>query len=703
MKKILLIVSILAGLFLFTVPALADSPITSTGFSDAYKDIAIVKEASEQGVVNAEIAAYLSNTKNPIDVKAAVINALTWSIDGKSNAEKYSELIYKKSVSKLKVESLSGDQLFCIGYLKAMDNYMDVATSLKYLKLAEKKISNSLTVSIIRAIVEAQSQLDDTWKYIKPVVQNSNLKKDMRQDGINIILNYMAGGFQVSQNNFIIENEKSQKVCLYGTFSIQGEDQYQIVKQSDKAYTALIKDQFGICYVSITGLINGDSSIELKNNVNESMKINFSVVSSDTYKKLDKTAFMYVGSTKALVEKNKVSLDSTSVPFQKNNNQYIPISFAKAFGAKIQTDSNKGTGKITYSGKTISIKSGSNIASVNGKTIKLQAGIETKNKQLFISAKDYAVVTGKTYIYYNGLISFADTKAALNTITDDYILDEISTQISGGKSVLNYPTLYSENEKYGYKDKSGKVVIKPAYDKALDFSEGLAAVAINDEQGNLKYGYINVKGNFVVGFKYNWVGSYNNGLAPVILNDGAGFIDKSGNVIGELNYNGVGVFSSGLAPVMDKESGKCGYVDVNGKLVIPYSYDDCRLFSEGLAAVKVGEKWGYIDRTGKIVIELVYDEPGDFVNGTASAVIDNGSYTVNKSGKLLSFNEGNILICEHKNGIPNGKAVFTWADGSQYSGDVLEGQLCGYGVYTTPSGLIQEGYWENSEYKGETK
>jgi hypothetical protein len=42
--------------------------------------------------------------------------------------------------------------------------------------------------------------------------------------------------------------------------------------------------------------------------------------------------------------------------------------------------------------------------------------------------------------------------------------------------------------KYGYADAQGNIIIKPQFDKALDFSEGLAAV----EQDGL-WGYINYK------------------------------------------------------------------------------------------------------------------------------------------------------------------------------------------------------------------
>lgn len=68
---------------LSTINSYADSPITSTDFSDAYLDIEIVKKAKAEGILNLEVAKYLSSPTNPIDIKAAVINALSWKLEGK--------------------------------------------------------------------------------------------------------------------------------------------------------------------------------------------------------------------------------------------------------------------------------------------------------------------------------------------------------------------------------------------------------------------------------------------------------------------------------------------------------------------------------------------------------------------------------------------------------------------------------------------
>ncbi|EOH6548863.1 WG repeat-containing protein, partial [Campylobacter coli] len=49
------------------------------------------------------------------------------------------------------------------------------------------------------------------------------------------------------------------------------------------------------------------------------------------------------------------------------------------------------------------------------------------------------------------------------------------------------------NGKYGFIDKSGKIIAKPKFDYGGYFSEGLASVGLNG-----KYGFIDKSGEFVI-------------------------------------------------------------------------------------------------------------------------------------------------------------------------------------------------------------
>ncbi len=64
--------------------------------------------------------------------------------------------------------------------------------------------------------------------------------------------------------------------------------------------------------------------------------------------------------------------------------------------------------------------------------------------------------------------------------------------------------------KYGFIDKSGKVVIEPQFDDAEPFSEGLAKVEKDD-----KYGFIDKSGKVVIEPQFDDAEPFSEGLAKV--------------------------------------------------------------------------------------------------------------------------------------------------------------------------------------------
>ncbi|MBS6476048.1 MAG: WG repeat-containing protein [Clostridiales bacterium] len=85
----------------------------------------------------------------------------------------------------------------------------------------------------------------------------------------------------------------------------------------------------------------------------------------------------------------------------------------------------------------------------------------------------------------------------------------LAVSVFGGGSSNNEDlTLFSKGKvavsidgKFGYADKSGKLVINPQFDEARRFNDnGLAAVCIGD-----KWGFINEKGTLVINPQFNEV------------------------------------------------------------------------------------------------------------------------------------------------------------------------------------------------------
>jgi hypothetical protein len=190
---------ILLGIFLgcFCFSLLADSPLTSTDIHLGYKHEPIVAEALEFKVLSKNILEYLSSPKNPIAIKIAVINALGWNINGTT----YAETFYKYLQNKNDYESIddfimseNGELIICLAYFRALGDYFEVDDAIWIAKYAIKR-SNSYTVHIICALIEAQKAMDDdlceVYELVNRVRENDMLIDDMNEEAKAEIFVYM--------------------------------------------------------------------------------------------------------------------------------------------------------------------------------------------------------------------------------------------------------------------------------------------------------------------------------------------------------------------------------------------------------------------------------------------------------------------------------------------------------------------------------
>jgi len=172
----------------------ADSPLTSTPFHDVYTDVDIVLKAEQLKIMNKEISEFLHNESSPLDVKAAVINALGWEASG--NYERYCQLVFDRLILDADIASLNKGDAFTIGYLIAMENYFTPGKALPYLKRARELDNESFTINIIYNLVRAQIAMEKdfckVWKYTNKVFNNKKLNDDMRSGAKKIIYDYVV-------------------------------------------------------------------------------------------------------------------------------------------------------------------------------------------------------------------------------------------------------------------------------------------------------------------------------------------------------------------------------------------------------------------------------------------------------------------------------------------------------------------------------
>ena len=186
-------------LLLFPLMASADSVLTSTDFYKCYEDELIMSEVDPNQGVTQEVANYLFNPYNPIDVKMAVVNKLSWNINGTSFALDYAEFLrykYDTRNNATILKKLDSEQLIIYAYMLAMSNYFDVKKAVEIAQMAVKKNDKkSFTVEFIASLIEAQNYMDSDWSKIYPTVNSvlmkQNLHRDMRQSAINVVMEYV--------------------------------------------------------------------------------------------------------------------------------------------------------------------------------------------------------------------------------------------------------------------------------------------------------------------------------------------------------------------------------------------------------------------------------------------------------------------------------------------------------------------------------
>ena len=104
------------------------------------------------------------------------------------------------------------------------------------------------------------------------------------------------------------------------------------------------------------------------------------------------------------------------------------------------------------------------------------------------------------------------------------------------------------------------------------------AVSTDPFQG--KWGYIDRSGKIMIEPQYKMIGRFSEGLARVFLNDDFGYIDKSATVVIKPQFDQTWHFSDGLAAVAYR--GEWGFIDPTGGFAIKPQF-----FENGTTTISV--------------------------------------------------------------------------------------------------------------------
>lgn len=173
-------------------------------------------------------------------------------------------------------------------------------------------------------------------------------------------------------------------------------------------------------------------------------------------------------------------------------------------------------------------------------------------------------------------------------------------------------------DKWGYSDKEGNVIVEPMWDYADNFHEGFAVV--RNDKG--LYGFLNTDGQLSIRCQYEEAMKFIHGIALVKTKVGKWeHINCKGDNLNSCPWIDVYPYSEGLAavrkPINDIDqicgvSARYGFINEERELIIQCDYSQVSSFRKGYAKITTvfGDS-GYIDKEGKFKYSLESMKPYD--------------------------------------------------------------------------------------------
>ncbi|MFZ1786057.1 MAG: WG repeat-containing protein [Ferruginibacter sp.] len=220
---------------------------------------------------------------------------------------------------------------------------------------------------------------------------------------------------------------------------------------------------------------------------------------------------------------------------------------------------------------------------------------------------------------------------------------------------------FKKDNKMGFLDRNNKIVIPAMYYDFSTFSEGLAAVKVEDMG---KYGYIDKNNKLVIAAEYEDAGPFYHGFAYVAKKKGYALgkvgqksttvpgewtaIDKTGKKITENTYDKVSLANTGGLFVIE-QAGKKGVMNSSGKIISPIEYTDVTVDNDGYIIYKTADKkYGLNAGDGSEIVAPKYNYLSQTSAGRYYGQL-NGKYEVGDVNKKI------LIPADSANGVILGK------------------------------------------------
>lgn len=224
----------------------------------------------------------------------------------------------------------------------------------------------------------------------------------------------------------------------------------------------------------------------------------------------------------------------------------------------------------------------------------------------------------------------------INTVGE--VVFELPDIIEAGFFAEGLAAVRNSNDKWGFVNTQGEMVITPQYDDAQAFSEGLAAVRM----GN-KYGYINHEGQYVINPQFHGVDAFSCGYAFVKKSQYLSqydYINKKGKIVSDKLAGGFTYMSDNLllcvyGPTRN-EGRKMIIRNQRGDSIASTQYfERASIFSEGLCWIEYNKKSGFVNKKGILAVNPIYDNASNFHEGVAVVEVDEKYGLIDTKGNYI--------------------------------------------------------------------
>jgi hypothetical protein len=191
------------------VPGLlrADSPLTSTGFHEAYANLPMVAHAAAIQDVDGALLEFLTDPDVPLPHKLAAVSAVGWKFeDDRGLSQAFRDHLTRRLGTGdsgrflLHLAECSADDLAVYGYLHALEHYLDDARLLEILpvlRAAVAKHRESFGANLVLTLVECQLLMHDgerwgrVWERYETFLADRELKRPLAPEAMEVITDYL--------------------------------------------------------------------------------------------------------------------------------------------------------------------------------------------------------------------------------------------------------------------------------------------------------------------------------------------------------------------------------------------------------------------------------------------------------------------------------------------------------------------------------